>query len=271
MDIGGTLNSSINFGGTAAAPIKLDLNGKVVDGRLDMRGSAVWWEIYNGGLRDLQPQGPGHYQSWVIGGSDIKFHDLDCINGHTKIGWQTIDDSTYGSSHRVEFRNMRVHNIGTPSTAAFDDNQEHGFYDVAYSGHYIDCLVYDCAARAFQLRAAKSAHVEYCTWSGCGQGVLFGDLGATNCIVENFIGVNNVELSRYLVEEFDPSHNDSANLVRNGYAWNSDGRQAVQDNMAGVAVSNVFKANPQLGADYKPASGSPAAIYGCRTIPPTFF
>ena len=248
MDIGGNLTAAVRNGGTSAAPITLDLNKKIIDGRLDMRGGANFWNIGNGGMRDLSPQGPNHYQSWIIGGSDCNFHDLDCVNGHTKIGWETIDDPTYGSSHRVEFRNMRVHDIGTLP----NDNQEHGFYDSGYSAHYVDCLVYDCSDRAFQLRGAKSSHIEYCTYTGCGQGIIFGDLGATNCLVENCIGTNNLESSRYLIEENDSAHNVN-NIVRNGFAWNSDGRKPIQGGIT-VSISNVKNINPQLDANYIPAS-----------------
>lgn len=265
---GGTLSTPITKAAVAAAPIIVDGKGHVFVGRWDFRGSAGFIEVHHYGHKDFTPLAAGHQQSGAFGGHDCYLHDFDFSNNHTKIGYEVINDSVYGVGRNNRFERGRVHAVGRMPYGV--TNNDHGFYDVGYGTQYTDMLIYDCSDRALQLRGAKGAHAQYITWANCGEGLIFGDIGATSCIVENFIGVNRQVHSRYLIEEYDPNGNDHSNIVRNGFVWNSDGGAPIGPHHSFTPVG-VQKINPRLGLDYMPVAGSPAAGDGCRYPPPVYF
>lgn len=261
----GKLSAPITNGGSSSSPIYVDWGGHVIDGRLDMRGGAKYWHWYNFGARDLAPNSPG--QSWVIGGSYNIFDYFETLNGHTKIGWEFIWDGTYGQAVGNTLSRGRIHQIGR--MPAGSTNNDHGIYDVAHAQHYVDLLIYDCSDRGMQLRGAQGAHAEFFTITGCGEGIIFGDIGADKCLVENFIATDNIVKSRYLVEEYDPGNQDSQNTVRNFISFNKDGRQTI-GGLHSVTLSAMQHIDPQLDSKMMPQNPQAKGM-GCRVQPPVIF
>jgi hypothetical protein len=159
----------------------------------------------------------------------------------------------------------RVHDVGVLQPR---DNQAHGIYDEGNQTHVVDCMFYRCSARGIQDRGGHGSIYEQFTIAECGEGIIFGDdRGAVGCTARRGILVNQQESDRYLVEEYDPGHQNSGNTVDDCFVWPAAGETGVQPGMAQVKVTNLHATDPRLDANLMPALPA-AAGYGCRVLPP---
>ncbi len=199
------------------------------------------------------PDGP----SWTLGGTNITFDLCDMSNFDTNIGVMGI------AGTGVTISRCRIHDCGTPGS-----NQEHGVYSEGDKMHVVDCLIYRCAARGIQCRGGHGDLYEYVTITDCGEGVIFGDdRGAVSSHMTKCILTDHTVADRYLIEEFDPNHEDSNNLVDDCVVWDKDGSQEVQPAMAQVVVKNIHVLDPVLDGNLMPTAAG-AQGYGCRVVPP---
>lgn len=258
-------NDGWHIHGSASEPIVI---GSVdptqpakISGRLDMRGDFAYVNFQDLLFRDNTVPFTTYQVSWVLGGNHVSFTRCDFSNNGTKIGMEQINDSTYGVGSDNLLDRCRFHTIGRHPWGS--TNNDHGLYDVGLRMHVVDCVFADCSDRGIQARGAHDALYEQVTISGCGEGIIFGDIGAVNVTLRKAILVNNKVASRALIEEYDPSGHDSSNRVEDTFAWNADGRKAVGGTHA-VTFSNLHNVDPQLDASLLPVAGSPAAGYGCR-------
>jgi hypothetical protein len=253
--------------GTAAAPIVLTsvdpTRPATIAGRfVTYAGDATtpagdWWT-----LRQLGIDGrTSDASSMTIQSRGCRLELCDFSNWNTNIG---IIVSSAANGFTVD--SCRIHDVGVIVPAR--DNEEHGIYDEGNGTHVVDCLVYRCAARGIQDRGGHTSLYEQTTISECGEGIIFGDdRGAVSSIARRLILVDQQESGRYLVEEFDPNHEDSGNLVDDFYAFNKQGWPTVQPQMAQVKVTNPHYANPILDGNLMPTLAA-AQGYGCRVQPP---
>lgn len=265
--VSATWAAAINHGGTEAAPITVTsedpAHPATIHGRLDMRGLGSWW-IFDNLLFDHHPAAAG--VSWVVGGSHNVFRRIDATNHNTGIGFHFIDSSTYGHAADNTIEQTRIHDVGRLPYGS--TNNDHGVYDLSQRLHVVDVMIENCSDRGLQARGSKGGLFEQVTVSHCGEGVIFGDVGAVDATVRRSILVNNQVTGRYLIEEYDPSGNDSGNRVEDTFAFNSDGRNPVGGTRS-VTFSNLHKTDPQLDAStLMPKTGSAAAGYGCRVALP---
>lgn len=226
--------------------------------------------------------GPAGVPSWTIGAARATFRNVEMVNGRTNIGFAPINDTTFGHGDNYLVEYVRVHAIGkvkatgtVPPWASSDQpvqrkdgqwvgNHDHGIYDGADGGRVRQAEVYDCSDRGIQLRGATNQTTEKSVLvRDCGEGLIFGDLGAANCLT-NGIYMNNQVASRACIESYLPGGGN----VASGFAWNTDGRTAVA--AAGVTTTAVQRVNPEF--DYttgKLSTGSPALTYGPDWVQPT--
>lgn len=258
-------------GGTASEPITVAStdpnNPATVSGRLDMRGTFAWW-VFDGLLfRDNEVGFATYEVSWVLGGNHVVFRRCDFSNAGTKIGMEQISSSQYGVGADNTLDRCRFHTIGRHPYGS--TNNDHGLYDVGLRMHVVDTIFEDCSDRGLQIRGAHNAVYEQITISNCGEGVIFGDIGAVGCTLRKSILVNNRVKTRRLIEEYDPSGHDSGNRVDDCFAWNADGRDPGGGGHS-VTITNLHKTDPQLDpVSLLPKAGSPAAGYGCRVELPS--
>lgn len=230
-------------------------------GRVDMRGAAAWWTFDYFYAEDAQTAQP---TSWVIGGNNCLFRRLACTNHNSHIGWDFLDDATYGRSHDNTIEQCRIYNIGP---AAFD-NRSHGIYNQGVNNTIQDNVIYGCSSRAVQLRGARGSTVQYNTASDNGCGIIFGDLGAVGNKVTKNIWAHRTASGRYLVEAYDPLGVNSGNTFDDNFVF--DG--GIQPSLAGVTVTATHTGDPlftdRTGRVFTLQSGSPAAGYGPRVFCP---
>jgi hypothetical protein len=208
---------------TASAPV-------VIGGRVDVRtGCAVTFDTVR--LAETGPTGSAG-SSWVIA-SPCQFVQCDLTNNRTKIGLIMNPGS---AGYRID--RCRFHDIGEyPPT-----NGDHGCYSASgQAGVITDSEFSKCADRGIQLRMADGVTVQYVTVQDCGEGIIFGDLTTRNCRASRSVFRNNVVKDRYLIE----SLGDVAGCaVSDCYAYNDDGRPAVQPGLVGVSVSAIHSSGP---------------------------
>lgn len=259
------ISAPISHAGASGNPIVVTSNNfgapATLRGRLDMRGAAAWWTFDFLYMDDNQVAQP---TSWVIGANNCRFRRLACTNHNTHIGWDFLNDATYGQSHNNLIEQCRIYNIGP---LAFD-NRSHGVYNQGVSNTIQDNVIYGCSARAVQLRGAHTATVQYNVASDNGCGIIFGDLGAVGNGVTKNIFAHRLAAGRNLVESYDPLGVNSGNTFDDNFVF--DG--GLQSGLSGVTVTNTHTADPlftdRAGRVYTLQGGSPAAGYGPRTFCP---
>lgn len=218
----------------------------------------------------LNGNGPGRgLPSPTIGSDYVSLIGNDITNDHTGICVSPIDSgSQYGTAHHTLIHGNRIHDCGRlPAT-----NHDHGIYNIGYDTVITDNYIYDNADRGVQLRGSQHAIVEYNVIDGNGEGVIFGDLHASN----NEVAYNIITNSkiRWNAESFwgdggigsgNSLHHNCLWTTRSGqYASN----QSIAPSMQGVAVYDNIFANPRYvnatAHDYRLAAGSPCSAMGPR-------
>jgi len=202
----------------------------------------------------------------TVGADYTSFLNNDVSNDNTAICFNTTEGQ-YGTAHYTVIDSNRIHHCGILPA----QNHDHGVYDVAYYTQITNNLIYRNADRGVQLRGAQGAVVKYNIIDSNGQGVIFGDLNASNNEVSNNIITN--ALLRWNIESYWGSGPvGTGNKASNNCLWSTQGgyygsNQTVQAGINGVSVSGVTFANPQFAnpaaGDYRIPANSPCmAIIG---------
>ncbi len=236
-----TLQGTCFFSDAIRSGTKITLQGGIITGRLDIRGPVQDFTFQGVTFDDSQTlSGPNHYQSWVVGGTRIKFVQCSMTNSNTKIGLEFIQDSTYGIGTDCVVDRCHIYKIGElPCT-----NYDHGIYDGGLRTLVTDSVIEGCSDRGIQCRGGTNCVYTYVLVQGCGEGIIFGDAGSSGCTISKSVLLNNQVTSRYLVEQYGANSN---NLVDTCYVKNQDGRPGVQPNMQGVTVTNPQSSATGLG------------------------
>ncbi|MDB5164872.1 MAG: hypothetical protein JWL89_498 [Candidatus Saccharibacteria bacterium] len=205
----------------------------------------------------------GNLPSITIGSDHTSLLNNDITNNHTTICINDIDDPTYGTAHYTTIDRNRIHNCGILPAA----NGDHGIYEIGYNALITNNYIYANADRGIQLRGAKSAVVKHNIVDGNGEGVIFGDLGASNNLVDHNIFSNSNQ--RFNAESYWGSQAvGTGNVFSNNCSWTTasgfyGSNQGVDPSISGVSVSGTLFANPlyvnAAAHDYTLQAGSPCA------------
>jgi hypothetical protein len=207
----------------------------------------------------------------TIGSGHITLQHDDITNENTAICVHLISDSTYGTAQYTLIDQNRIHNCGR--LPAGSTNNDHGIYDIGYYNTITNNFIYDNSDRGIQLRGAHGDTVRNNVSDGNGEGIIFGELGASNNNVYNNIFSNSIV--RYNIESYwggstpgagNSLHDSCVWTTRTGtYAQNS----SIQPGISGVTLTNIKFANPQYNnqsaKDFTLAAGSPCAGYGIQS------
>jgi hypothetical protein len=202
--------------------------------------------------------------SVTVGSNNVTFNHDDVTNGNTSICFDLINDATYGVANNTVIENSTVHGCGLiPAT-----NGDHGIYVSGNNDQIHDNWIYNNADRGVQLRGAMGAVVEHNVIDGNGEGVIFGDLNASNnTVAYNTIANSNV---RWNAEVSLPG---TGNSFHDNCTWatntNSYYDSAGGVSLPGIAVANNIIGNPGYAGNgnYTLPSGSPCAGDGPSGTP----
>lgn len=203
----------------------------------------------------------------TVGAENVSFLNNDISNDNTSICVHTTVSSQYGTARNTLVDSNRIHHCGILPAK----NGDHGVYDTAYNTTITNNLIYKNADRGVQLRGAQGAVVKYNIIDSNGQGVIFGDLSASNNEVSNNIISNS--LIRWNIESYwGSSTMGTGNKATNNCLWTAKtdyygSNQSVLPKIDGVTVSNVTFTNPLFANagthDYRLPANSPCmAIIG---------
>lgn len=202
----------------------------------------------------------------TVGADYTSFLNNDVSNDNTAICFN-MTEGQYGTAHYTVIDSNRIHHCGILPA----QNHDHGVYDVGYYTQVTNNLIYRNADRGVQLRGAQGAVVKYNIIDSNGQGVIFGDLNASNNEVSN--NIISSSLLRWNIESYWGSGPvGTGNRASNNCLWSTQtgyygSNQTVQSGINGVAVTggtfaNPLFANPAVG-DYRIPPNSPCmAITG---------
>jgi parallel beta-helix repeat protein len=180
---------SLRSGGSSGAPITLTSSDPAdpatIRGRIATLPNADWITFTN---LNLDGVNASNLPSPTVGSSHVVFDDVDVTNDHTAICFNMTDSSQWGVARYTTIENSRIHDCGQlPAT-----NTEHGIYDSGFNTTITNNYIYDNADRGVQLRGAQGAVVQHNVIYGNGEGVIFGDLTASNDNVSYNIVSNSV-------------------------------------------------------------------------------
>jgi hypothetical protein len=127
----------------------------------------------------------GSAASWAIGAKQVYFVDVEATNYGTHIGFNFIRDTTYGTATECKLLRSHVHDCG-PTFKAYTDPGYfcHAAYIIGDDTEVADCILETSSNRGTQLRGSQNGHVHHNLIRNNGCGVIFGDLKASNNLVE---------------------------------------------------------------------------------------
>ena len=268
---------SIYHGGAANAPITItsaDLaNPATIKGRLTTFSGANWITFTQ--LR-LDGVNSGGLPSPTVGSEHVTFSHVDVTNDHTAICFDLINSSQWGVARFTAVDASRIHDCGRLPFGS--TNNDHGIYISGYNTTVTNNYIYDNTDRGVQLRGAQSSVVQHNVIDGNGEGVIFGDLSASNNDVSYNVIANSVVRSNAeawwgsgAVGTGNALHDNCVWATNANSAYNANG--GVNLSGGGYTASANKIANPLFAnasrSDFTLGAGTGCAGYGVQagTVP----
>lgn len=263
---------SIYHGGQSGAPITLTSTDPAtpatIKGRLTTFGGADWLTFSQLVLDGINASG---LPSPTVGSQHVTFSHVDVTNEHTAICFDLINSSQWGVSRDVTIDSSRIHDCGRLPFGS--TNNDHGIYVAGFNATITNNYIYDNTDRGVQLRGAQGAVVQHNVIEGNGEGVIFGDLSASNNDVSYNVVADSVVRSN--AESWwgstpvgtGNSFHDNCVWATNANAY-YDTNGGINLSGGGYTASNNRIANPlyvnALAANYAVGSASGCAGYGIQ-------
>jgi parallel beta-helix repeat protein len=182
---------SIYRGGQSGAPITLTSvdpsSPATIKGRLTTFGGADWLTFTQLMLDGINANG---LPSPTVGSQHINFSHVDVTNEHTAICFDLINSNQWGVSNYVTIDSSRIHDCGRLPFGS--TNNDHGIYVAGFNATITNNYIYSNTDRGVQLRGSQGAVVQHNVIYGNGEGVIFGDLSASNNDVSYNVVSNSV-------------------------------------------------------------------------------
>ncbi len=212
------------------------------------------------------PDGP---PSVTVGSNNVTFDRDDITNAHRTICVATVDSTTYGVAHHTVVEDSRIHGCGVlPPT-----NGDHGLYLTAFAATVTGNWIYDNADRGVQLRGSQGATVTGNVIDSNGEGIIFGDLAASNNTVTGNVIANSQV--RFNVESYWGSTPVGAGNVLSGNCLWASNSSSFYDTNGGDSLGPGYSSSGNVvgdpgypgAGDYQLPAGSACAGYGPASSP----
>ncbi|HEY0417357.1 MAG TPA: right-handed parallel beta-helix repeat-containing protein [Gaiellaceae bacterium] len=278
---------SIYHGGQSGAPIGLTstdpASPATIKGRLVTFGGADWVTFSQLVLDGVNATG---LPSPTVGSQHVTFSHVDVTNEHTAICFDLINSSQWGVSNYVTIDASRIHDCGRLPFGS--TNNDHGIYAAGFNATITNNYIYDNTDRGVQLRGSQGAVVQHNVIDGNGEGVIFGDLSASNNdvsynVVSNSVVRSNAESwwGSTPVGTGNSFHDNCVWASNSNAYYNSNGGisltgggfAASANKIASPAFVNAAAANFSLGsasgcAGYGLQAGVTPGVTGSGSTPP---
>jgi parallel beta-helix repeat protein len=268
---------SIYHGGSANAPITItsaDLaHPATIKGRLTTFSGADWMTFSQLRLDGVNSSG---LPSPTVGSEHVTFSHVDVTNDHTAICFDLINSSQWGVARFTTVDASRIHDCGRLPFGS--TNNDHGIYISGFNTTVTNNYIYDNTDRGVQLRGAQSSVVRHNVIDGNGEGVIFGDLSASNNDVSYNVIANSVVRSNAeawwgsgAVGTGNQLHDNCVWAANPQSSYNANG--GVNLSGGGYTASANKTANPLFAdasrADFSLSAGTGCAGYGvpAGTVP----
>lgn len=262
---------SIYRGGGAGAPITItstdSSNPATIKGRLVTFSGADWITFTQLRLDGINGSG---LPSPTVGSEHVTFSHVDVTNERTAICFDLINSSQWGVARYTTIDSSRIHDCGRRPFGS--TNNDHGIYVSGFDATVTNNYIYANADRGVQLRGSQGAVVQHNVIDGNGEGVIFGDLSASNNevaynVIANSIVRSNVESwwGTTPVGTGNTAHDNCVWATNTNTSYDANGGITLG---SGFTASNNRTANPlyvNAGAgNYALSSGTGCAGYGVQ-------